>query len=138
MLLRAGLWFLAMVNAAVGVVATFLPYAFYQDVPWVALDPPYSEHLMRDFGAMNLALALVVVVAGVTMNRLLVRTALCAVLLFAVPHLIFHVTHREHFSTSAAAAELVAFTIAAALPAALLILTRHNDHLFGGRRRPGL
>jgi hypothetical protein len=53
---------------------------------------------MRDFGAMNLAMALVHVVAGVTMNRLLVRTALCALLLFAIPHLIFHATHREHFS----------------------------------------
>ncbi len=138
MLLRAGLWFLAIVTAAVGVVATFLPRAFYQGVPWVALDPPYSEHLMRDFGAMNLALALVLVVAGVTMNRLLVRTALCAVALFAIPHLIFHAIHREHFSTSAATTELVALTIAAALPAALLILTRRNDYLFGGRRRPGL
>ncbi|MGH3573983.1 MAG: hypothetical protein ACRDUW_19550, partial [Pseudonocardiaceae bacterium] len=87
-----------------------------------------SEHLMRDFGAMNLALALVVVVAGVTMERLLVRTVLGALLLFAVPHLIFHATHVEHFSTSAAATELVALTIAAALPAALLILTRRAHH----------
>ncbi|MGA9310437.1 MAG: hypothetical protein WBV74_08710 [Pseudonocardiaceae bacterium] len=79
---------------------------------------------MRDYGAMNLALALVVVVAGVTMERRLVRTALCALLLFAVPHLIFHATHVEHFGTSAVATELVALTIAAALPAALLILTR--------------
>jgi hypothetical protein len=113
MLLRAGLWFLTIVTAAVGVLATLLPRAFYQRVPWVALDPPYSEHLMRDFGAMNLALALVLVVAGVTMERLLVRTALCALLLFAVPHLIFHATHVEHFST---------------LPGALLILTRPAHH----------
>ncbi|MGH3535825.1 MAG: hypothetical protein ACRDQG_14125 [Pseudonocardiaceae bacterium] len=70
MLLRAGIWFLAIVTAAVGLLAMLLPRTFYQRVPWVALDPLYSEHLMRDFGAMNLALALVVVVAGVTMERL--------------------------------------------------------------------
>ncbi len=128
MLLRAGIWFLAIVTAAVGLLAMLLPRTFYQRVPWVALDPLYSEHLMRDFGAMNLALALVVVVAGVTMERLLVRTVLGALLLFAVPHLIFHATHVEHFSTSAAATELVALTIAAALPAALLILTRRAHH----------
>lgn len=79
---------------------------------------------MRDYGAMNLALALVLVVAAVTMNRLLVRTALCALLLFAVPHLIFHATHLQHFSTTAAVTELVALSVAAALPAALLVLTR--------------
>lgn len=123
--LRAGLWFLTLVTAAVGVTAMLLPRGFYDHVPWVALNPPYSEHLMRDYGAMNLALALVLVVAAVTMNRLLVRTALGALLLFAVPHLIFHATHSEHVTTAAAVTELVALTIAAALPAALLILTRH-------------
>lgn len=127
MLLRAGLWFLTLVTAAVGVTATLLPRGFYDQVPWVALNPPYSEHLMRDYGAMNLALALVLVVAAVTMNRLLVRTALGALLLFAVPHLIFHATHSEHVTTTAAAAELVALTIAAALPAALLTLTFHPE-----------
>lgn len=126
MLLRAGLWFLAAVTVVVGVVATFLPATFYRHVPWVALNPPYSEHLMRDYGAMNLGLALILVVAVVTMNTLLVRTALCAYLLFAVPHLIFHATHLEHFTTGAAATELVALTIAAILPAFLLALTRSH------------
>ncbi|MGH3785611.1 MAG: hypothetical protein ACRDRG_03475 [Pseudonocardiaceae bacterium] len=40
MLLRAGLWFLTVVTAAVGVVATLLARAFYQHVPWIALNPP--------------------------------------------------------------------------------------------------
>lgn len=48
MLLRAGLWFLAASIAAVGVTATLLPSTFYHRVPWVAMNPPYSEHLMRD------------------------------------------------------------------------------------------
>ena len=122
MLLRAGLWLLAVVDAAVGVVATAAPRSFYDLAPWVALSPPYSEHLVRDYGAMNLALAWVVAVAAGTMHRLLVRTALVALLLFALPHLLFHATHAEHLPAPSAAAELVALAVAALLPAALLAL----------------
>lgn len=135
MLLRAGLWFLTIVTTAVGLVATLLPRTFYRHVPWVALNPPYSEHLMRDYGAMNLALAPVLVVAAVSMNQLLVRTALGALLIFAIPHLIFHATHLEQFSTTAAVTELIALTIAAVLPAALLTQTRADRHRSGCRLR---
>jgi hypothetical protein len=127
--LRAGLWFLTGVELVVGVVATFAPRVFYDYVPWVDLLPPYSEHLMRDVGALNLSLALVFVVAAITMERRLVRVALGAYLLFAVPHLIFHATHLEHFTTAAVAAQTALLSVAALLPAALLILTgrRFND-----------
>jgi hypothetical protein len=54
--LRLGISFLTLVELVIGVVATLTPRVFYDDVPWVSLAPPYSEHLMRDFGAMNLAL----------------------------------------------------------------------------------
>jgi hypothetical protein len=46
-LLRAGMWFLTIVELAVGVVATLAPRAFYDYVPWVDLAPPFAEHLMR-------------------------------------------------------------------------------------------
>jgi len=121
--LRAGLWFLAFVEVVVGTVATFAPRAFYEYVPWVDRIPPYSEHLMRDYGAMNLALALVFLVAAITMERRIVRVALGAYLLFAVPHLVFHVMHLENFTTAAAAGQTTALVIAAVLPVALLSLT---------------
>jgi hypothetical protein len=121
--LRAGMWFLAIVEVVVGVVATFAPRAFYDYIPWVERIPPYSEHLMRDYGAMNLALALVFLVAATTMERRMVRVALGAYLLFAVPHLAFHVMHMENFTTAAAVGQTTALVIAAVLPAALLSLT---------------
>jgi hypothetical protein len=121
--LRAGLWFLTFVAFAVGLVATLAPRAFYDYVPWVNLMPPYAEHLMRDYGAMNLSLALVFVVAATTMERRMVRVALCGYLLFALPHLLFHVTHLENFTTWAAVGQTTALTLAL-LPVALLILTR--------------
>lgn len=120
--LRAGLWFLTFAEVAVGLVATLAPRAFYDYVPWVDLMPRYSEHLMRDYGAMNLSLALVFVVAATTMERRVVRVALGAYLLFAIPHLIFHVTHLENFTTAAAVGQTTAL-IVAVLPIALLILT---------------
>lgn len=121
--LRAGVWFLTFVVLVVGLVATLAPRAFYDYVPWVTLVPPFSEHLMRDYGAMNLSLALVFVVAAITMERRMVRVALGAYLLFAIPHLIFHVNHLEHFTTAAAVAQTTVLTIAVLLPIALLILT---------------
>jgi hypothetical protein len=125
--LRAGLWFLTFVELAVGLVATLAPRAFYDYVPWVDLMPPYSEHLMRDYGAMNLSLALVFVVAVTTMDRRVARVALGAYLLFAVPHLVFHVTHLENFTTAAAVGQTTTLAIAV-LPAALLILTRRRNN----------
>ena len=72
---------------------------------------------------MNLALGLVTAVAAFTMDRVMVRTSLAAYLLFAVPHLIFHVTHHEHYTASQAIGETTALTIAVLLPLALLALT---------------
>lgn len=124
--LRAGVWFLTFVVVVVGLGATLVPRAFYDYVPWVNLVPPFSEHLMRDYGAMNLSLALVFVVAAITMDLRMVRIALGAYLLFAIPHLIFHLTHLEHFTMAAAVGQTIALTIAVLLPVALLILTRQR------------
>ena len=125
--LRAGLWVLTAVEVVVGLVATFTPRAFYDYVPWVDLLPPYSEHLTRDVGALSLSLALVLVVAATTMERRLVRVGLVAYLVFAIPHLIFHVMHLENFTTAAAIGQTAILAVAVLLPAALLFLT--------GRRR---
>jgi hypothetical protein len=124
--LRGGVWFLTFVVVVVGLVATLAPRAFYDYVPWVNLVQPFSEHLMRDYGAMNLSLALVFVVAAITMDRRVVRIALGAYLLFAIPHLIFHLTHLEHFTMAAAVGQTIALTLAVLLPVALLVLTRQR------------
>jgi hypothetical protein len=128
--LRIGIWFLALAELAVGVVATLIPRVFYDDIPWVSLAPPYSEHLMRDYGAMNLALGLVSLVAAVTMEQLIVRAALAAYLVFAIPHLLFHVTHHQHYPTTVAIIETTGLVVAVLLPVGLLALTR-------GRAVPG-
>ena len=120
--LRAGMWFMTAVELAVGMVATLAPRFFYDCVPWVDLAPPFAEHLMRDYGAINLALGFTAV-AAITMDRVIVRTSLAAYLLFAVPHLLFDVTHHDHYTASQAVGETTALTIAVLLALALLAPT---------------
>ncbi|MGY1620396.1 hypothetical protein ACI797_26960 [Geodermatophilus sp. SYSU D00691] len=119
-LLRPGLVLLAAVEWVLGLWTAFAPRSFYDDVPTVDLTPPFSEHLMRDFGGATLGLAIVLTAAAVWTERRLVVTALLAYLAFAVPHLVFHVTHL-HGATELEASVLVLLLIGSvALPLALL------------------
>lgn len=125
---RAGLIFLAVTQGLAGSVQLFLPKTFYDDfptpdTPWVSLLPPYSEHLMRDVGALTLAYVFVLAAAAVTMERRLVCVALIANLVFTVPHFVFHATHLEHYPTGAAVGQTIALAIGVVLPATLLALS---------------
>src|SRR5262245_55111640 len=127
--LRTGVVFLAVTQGAAGAVQLFAPKVFYDDFPipghpWVSLTPPYSEHLMRDVGALTLAYTLVLAVAAVTMDRLMVRTALAANLVFTLPHFVFHALHLEAFPTGDAIGQTIALGVGILLPAACLMLTR--------------
>lgn len=104
-------------------VATLVPPAFYNHVPWVDLAPPFSEHLRRDYGATNLALGSVTAVAAITMDHVMVRAALATFLMFAAVHLPFHIKHHDHCVASQAVGETTALTDAALLPLALFTLT---------------
>jgi hypothetical protein len=83
----------------------------------------------------RLALALVLILAAITMDRLMVRTTLAAYLLFAVPHLIFHLTHHQHYTASQAIGESTALAIAV-LPLGLLALTLRRKSLIRGCSQP--
>ena len=67
------LWILAFSAFGVGVQAEFFPRSFYDDFPfgrgWVAMDGRYNEHLIRDFGALNLALLVLTIGAIVVGTR---------------------------------------------------------------------
>ena len=131
--LRVGLILYLAVTALVGMWAALWPRSFYDDFPWpghpwVAPLPAYSEHLLRDFGGMNLAMAAVFGVAAATLDRRLAATALVAYLVFAVPHLVFHLDHLEPFGTVDAVAQPAALVALALLPVALLALV-HRVHV---------
>jgi nucleoside-diphosphate-sugar epimerase len=94
---RLMLWILAFSAFGVGAQAAFFPRSFYDDFPmgrgWVAMDGPYNEHLVRDVGALNLALLVVTVAALVLSTRALARTTAIAWLVYSVPHFVYHLRH---------------------------------------------
>jgi hypothetical protein len=123
--LRAGLGFLAASQLFVGAWALFLPTRFFAlDV--VGMGMAYNEHLMRDYGAMTLAGAIVLSAATIHMGQWLIRTALVMYLVWAVPHFLVHLTMLDHLAPATATLLVVALGLAIALPAGLLVLTRRS------------
>jgi hypothetical protein len=119
--LRPALGFLTLTQVVVGTWQLLLPRSFY-DLYWVELLPPYNEHLLRDVGGLNLALAVMLGASALIMDRRLISTALLAYLAFATYHLAFHVTHLENFPQADAIAQTTALSLGVAFPLVLLIL----------------
>ena len=119
---------LAATQAIVGVWALLAPSGFYREFPsaghaWVALLPPFNEHLVRDVGALSLALTVILVGAAIWPQQLLVRLAVIAFAVYAVPHTIFHGLQLEGFSPADAAAQTAGFGVQLVLIIVLLILS---------------
>lgn len=126
---RIALGYVALVAAQIGIWAQFAPRSFYDDFPglgraWVRVDGPYNEHLVRDVGGLYLALTVLVVAAIVTLSRTVVVVACLAILVSALPHLVYHVTHRDGLSSGDLALSLAGLALFAAIPIALLV--RHR------------
>ncbi len=125
--LRIGLVILALSLAVIGGWGLFAPGSFFHDFPgighrWVASLPPYNEHLVRDYGSMNLALAAVLAIAAATLSRAAVLAGLLAVLVNGVPHLVFHAGHQGSLSDGEQAANLIAQAMPLGLAALLLVM----------------
>jgi nucleoside-diphosphate-sugar epimerase len=94
---RLMLWVLAFSSFAVGVQAELFPRSFYDDFPfgrgWVAMDGRYNEHLIRDVGALNLALLVLTIGAMVVGTRAITRIAAGAWFVYSAPHLVYHLRH---------------------------------------------
>jgi hypothetical protein len=124
---RVGLAYLAATALLVGFWAGFAPRSFYDDFPglgrvWVAVDGPYNEHLVRDVGWLNVALAVATVWAAVTLARALVVAVLVAWLVTSVPHLLYHVANLDGLATADRIGELASLALAPLVAGALLVL----------------
>lgn len=110
--IRAVLVLLSLQQGLPGWWALFAPRSFYDGFPlpgcgWVSRFPPYNEHLVRDLGALSLALTVVLVWAAVSLEWRLVQAAAFGCLAFTVPHLAFHVAHLGRFDTVAVVGQLI-------------------------------
>lgn len=125
---QAVLAYLTFAGLLVGVWAALFPRSFADDFPglgrvWVAVDGPFNEHLVRDVGQLSLALAVVSLVAAVTMQPLLVRVAAAAWLVNAVPHLVYHLRHLEALEPFDQVGVIVSLALLAVLPVVVLWLS---------------
>jgi hypothetical protein len=127
---KVALVVIAAGSVVVGIWAQGFPRSFYDDFPgmgrvWVAVDGPFNEHLVRDVGGLNLALAFVAVMALVSGSVLLARVTGGAALLYGVPHLLYHATHRDPYDTGDVVAMLSSLSVS--VLAAILLLTPASD-----------
>lgn len=105
---------------SVGAWAQAFPRSFYDDFPlgrqWVALDGPYNEHLVRDVGGLNLALAAVVFAIAAWGSAQLLRAAAVGVLLYSAPHLAYHALHLDAYGTADRAWLLISLSLVVLAP----------------------
>jgi hypothetical protein len=131
-LMRIGLAILAIGIAPLAIWATFFPRQFFDDFPgggrhWVAVDGPYNEHLVRDVGALSLALLIVAVFALVTLSVPLVRATAIAFLVNGVLHVGYHVRHLSGFDTADKVGIVGGLVVAPIVGALLLVATLRRE-----------
>ncbi len=134
-LVRLGLLLLGLVSAEAGIWAAFFPRSFYDSFPggghhWVAVDGPYNQHLVRDFGQFNLAFAILFATVAFTSERRSRQAVLVAYAVAEALHLTYHAAHLGVLRTTDAVANMVTLGLAVAVPIALLLgepwLARRN------------
>jgi hypothetical protein len=124
---RVALLLLVVSALLVGVWAAVAPRSFYLDFPgsshtWVLADGPYNEHLVRDVGELNLALAAVTACAALWLTRAVVLAAALAWLVYSLPHFAYHAANLHVLSGSDQPAELVSLAIPILLAGVVLAL----------------
>jgi len=136
--IRFGLWYLALTSAYLAIWILVAPKGFYDSFPtgpgkWVSALPPYNEHLERDFGAAGLGLAVLAGLAAVWMERRLVQATALAFLASSIPHLVYHLTTTENYSTGDNVQSLVGLSLPVVISIGLLAATRRSAAPAPGR-----
>jgi hypothetical protein len=131
-IVRAGLVLLALGQGGAALLALFAPRMFFDDFPvagahWVSAFAPYNEHLIRDYGASFLALAVLAGIAAWLADRRLIVVTLVVWLIAAVPHAIFHVEHAGEPSGFSGGASLVTLAVNVLVPLVLLFLVSKEN-----------
>jgi hypothetical protein len=136
--IRIGLLFVAATPLVGGLWALLFPRAFYDDFPlpgrdWVSTLGPFNEHLVRDYGALNLALAVLLVSAAIYLELRLARVALISWLVFATPHFVFHLGQTHHFTAGSNAEQLGGLGLLVLLPFVLLFFAARRKSQPNGK-----
>ncbi|MFD5093415.1 hypothetical protein ACFWMR_22635 [Amycolatopsis thailandensis] len=116
-----------LVELPVGLWPLLSPEGFYRDFPgfrtgWVAMDGPFNEHLITDFGGLNLALAAILIGAAVIGTTAVARLAALSTFLFGLPHFLYHLGHVSHFEPVDQVLIVVTTALGAVLPLVLVLI----------------
>ena len=126
-LVRPAAVLLALTALGLGLWAILDPTGFYESFPfgrgWVAADGPYNEHLIRDFGSLHLALAVLYGAVAIWPERRWVRVAALAALVDGVPHLLYHALNLDPYGTADAVGTVVSLALNLTLPAVMILGT---------------
>jgi hypothetical protein len=111
----------------IGAWAAFAPRSFYEDFPgfgqlWVRPDGPFNEHLVRDVGELNLALAFVTLAAVLWCTPLLVRLVAGMWLIEGIPHLVYHLRHVDSLASDAQSSSVAGLVIVPVVALVLLMM----------------
>ncbi|MEM9467557.1 MAG: hypothetical protein AAGA90_19435 [Actinomycetota bacterium] len=121
---RAVFAYLALQSAVIGSWALLAPRSFYDDFPagrsWVSVDGPYNEHLVRDVGALNLAILVLFLVAALRPTRELVRLAAIVAIVWGLPHLTYHLFNTDGLGAADVVANLGGLALFVVLPATVV------------------
>jgi hypothetical protein len=125
--IRIALIYLAVTIGWLAVWILVAPKGFYDNFPggsahWVSALPPYNEHLERDFGAAALGLAVLAGLAAYWLERRVVQAAGLTLLATGIPHLAYHLTTTEHYSTGDNVGSLIGLSLDVVLPLGILYL----------------
>jgi hypothetical protein len=115
-LARAGLALVGLAQAEIALWGLIAPRAFFNDFPgagrhWVSVLGPYNEHLVRDYAAAELGLAVLLLAAAIWFGRPIVLIAGAAFLAATVPHFAYHLTTTNKLSAADNVASLGAFAL---------------------------
>jgi hypothetical protein len=112
--IRLGLLLLGLPQLAIGLYALFWSRDFFRDFPfgrsWAELGP-YNEHLVTDVGALFCAMGVIALFGAARPDRGLSQAIAVGWIVFTVPHLIFHWSHRGGLETIDAVAQVTVFVL---------------------------
>ncbi len=126
---RVVLMMLSALSAPVGSWALLAPRSFFDGFPGlgrhrVAGDGPYNEHLVRDVGALYLALLVLTLSALRRTNAGRARLVGVVWLVFGVPHVGYHVGHLGGLTVVDQLLSVAALSVVVVLAAALCLPPR--------------
>jgi hypothetical protein len=124
---RAVLVALGAPLVALGAWAVFAPRSWFDEFPgggrhWVSALGPYNEHLSTDVGAFFLAIGGLLFFAAFVLERRVVQAALGALLVYSIPHLVWHLGELDPYETLDKVLNVISLSLLVVVPVVMLLL----------------